>query len=220
MSTWLNQAGFLTYILSIPETSTTDYLEAALKDLDGLVISGGADVAPEAYNEVPIRPEWSGDADRDRYELEAIRLAFESDVPILGICRGHQLINVAFGGSLYQDIETQVGPEILHRDAVTYNKNQHNIVIRKPSLLFDRYGVETGRINSVHHQSIKEVADGFRVEATSTEDQIIESIIWEGEAYVRGVQWHPEFQEVSETELLKTDPLVEEFREAILKRRK
>ncbi len=220
MSTWLNEAGFLTYILSIPATSQVSYLEKAVKDLDGLIISGGADVAPEAYNESPIKPEWSGDSKRDRYELEAIRIAFEYDVPILGICRGHQLLNVAFGGTLYQDIPTQIGEQLVHRDAVRYDENQHDIQIEKSSALFQLYGTTHGRVNSVHHQSIKDVADGFRVEATSQEDQVVESIFWtRGEAFIRGVQWHPEFQLSTQVELLKTQPLIEEFRQAILTRK-
>lgn len=219
MSTWLNNAGFLTYILSIPETNATSYLENVMEDLDGIIISGGADVAPQNYEESPLRPEWSGDAIRDEYELEAIRLAFENDVPVLGICRGHQLLNVAFGGTLYQDIGTQVGTDIQHRDAVGYEKNHHNVVIQKSSTLHDFYGVENGRVNSVHHQSIKDLAEGFRIEARSTEDDIVESILWEGDAFLRGVQWHPEFQNASENELLKTDPLIEEFKQAILKRK-
>lgn len=219
MTTWLNNAGFLTYILSIPETGFTAYLEKVMNDLDGIVISGGADVAPQAYNEMPLRPEWSGDADRDAYELEVIRLAFENDVPVLGICRGHQLLNVAFGGTLYQDIATQTQAKIAHRDAVEYEKNHHDVVIPKASTLHDFYGVEEGRVNSVHHQSVKDLAEGFRVEARSAENNIVESILWEGDAFLRGVQWHPEFQHSHESELLKTEPLIEEFKQAILERK-
>lgn len=192
-------------------TGAAEYAER----LDGLVLQGGDDVAPQNYGEEPLKPEWAGDAVRDEYELALVQEFLKRDKPILGICRGHQLLNVALGGSLYQDINFQVEGSLAHRDAEAYDDNLHDLVFEPGSRLRELYGVGGGRINSVHHQAIKDVAPGLEVEARSAEDGIVEAVRFTGESYAVGVQWHPEFQEPRHGDLLPTEPLMDDFLEAI-----
>ncbi len=186
--------------------------------IDGLVIQGGVDMAPESYGQRPIREEWSGDPVRDGYELDLVQACLERDRPILGICRGHQVLNVALGGSLYQDIATQVEGALNHRDQTLYHENTHKVVLEPGAVLHQLYGVRSALVNSVHHQAIRELGDGLCVEARSSEDGVIEAVRLDGELYAVGVQWHPEFQEPWQRELLATRPLLDDFLAAVAKR--
>lgn len=183
--------------------------------LDGLVLMGGADVWPGNYGEEPMQERWSGDPVRDAYEKKLVRAFVAAGKPVLGICRGLQLINVAFGGSLYQDIKTQRPEALLHRDPVAYDQNMHGLVINPESRLCQLIGGQTeARVNSVHHQAIKELAPDFVVEARCPEDQIIEAIRWQGQGYVAAVQWHPEFHVAGQGTLDDTPILVDFLNEA------
>lgn len=165
--------------------------------LDGLVMHGGADVWPGSYGEEPLQEAWIGDRIRDLYDLALVEAFEQAGKPIFGVCRGLQLINVAFGGTLYQDIETQHGhPQTLrHRDAVTYDQNFHDIEIVPDSRLAQLYpGVRRGRVNSIHHQAVKGLAPGFQIEAWSLPDRVPEAIRRPGHrGYIAATQWHPEF---------------------------
>ncbi len=183
--------------------------------VDGLVLQGGADVAPQSYGEEPLRPEWSGDGMRDDYELALIEAAVEAEVPILGICRGHQILNVAFGGTLYQDIEAQRPGARVHRDGEAYQDHLHQVVLDEGGRWREAFGVAGGWVNSVHHQGIKELAQGMKVEARSIDDELIEAIRWEGSHYVVGVQWHPEFQRRDQGKLLDPQVILRDFKEAV-----
>jgi putative glutamine amidotransferase len=166
--------------------------------LDGLVLQGGADVSPSRYGQQPLRPEWAGDLVRDRYEIELLEGFLARGKPVLGICRGAQLINVAFGGTLYQDITTQVPESFVHRDAVSYDQNFHSVEIVQGTQLSKLYpGVERVRVNSIHHQGIKELSPEFVAEAFSVDDRIIEAIRRKDPAksYIAALQWHPEFHQ-------------------------
>ena len=187
--------------------------------IDGLLLHGGVDVAPESYGEVPIKPEWSGDVARDAYEIALVRSCLERDRPILGICRGQQLLNVALGGTLYQDICTEVEGAIEHRHQERYHENTHRVEFEPGARLRDLYEADAGIVNSVHHQAVRELGDGLRVEARSAQDGIVEALRLKGDRYVAGVQWHPEFQEPHQSELLATKPLLDDFFEAIRSRR-
>ena len=186
--------------------------------IDGLLLQGGVDMAPESYGEEPLNAEWAGDAERDRYELDLIRQCLESDRPILAICRGQQVLNVALGGTLIQDIETQVDGAIAHIDRRRYHENTHAVRFTDNSKLRSLYGVDRGEVNSVHHQAIQKLGTGLNVEARSPQDGIIEAIRLAGDRYAVGVQWHPEFQEPSQSQLLPTKPLLEDFFAAIRRR--
>lgn len=198
-----------------PAVDAADFAEA----IDGLVLQGGADVAPGAYGEEPIQPQWAGDPIRDRYELDLIRECLRRDRPILGICRGHQLLNVALGGELYQDIGTQIDGALNHRDPAVYHEHTHRVVF-EPGAVFRRlYDADEGLVNSVHHQAVKAVGDGMEVEAVSPQDEVIEAVRLQGPEYAVGVQWHPEFQQPQQTHLLPAGPLLQDFVDAVRHRR-
>ena len=181
--------------------------------LDGLVLHGGADVWPGTYGEEPLRPEWTGDRVRDEYEIALVKAFEAAGKPVFGICRGLQLINVAHGGTLYQDIATQKTGSLVHRDAATYDHNFHEVDIvpgtRLESLLRER----RHRINSVHHQGIKDLAPGFAVEAVSPDDGVIEAIRHAGDRWIAAVQWHPEFH-FPRLGVVDDTPLLHDFLEA------
>ena len=121
--------------------------------LDGLVLQGGADVSPRAYGEEPLQPEWSGDPVRDAYELELFHEFLEARRPVLGICRGMQLINVALGGSLWQDLPSQCPGAVAHESA-DYDRNRHAVTFAEASQLARWYGdVTRGEVISIHHQA-------------------------------------------------------------------
>jgi putative glutamine amidotransferase len=181
--------------------------------LDGLVLHGGADVWPGSYGEEPVRPEWSGDRIRDAYEIALVRAFEAAGKPVFGICRGLQLINVAHGGTLYQDIATQKPQALVHRDAAAYDLNFHHVEIVPGSRLEQLLGERRHKINSVHHQGIKDLAPGFAVEAISPDDQVIEAIRHQGRAWVAAVQWHPEFHR-PDLGVVDDTPLLRDFLEA------
>lgn len=178
--------------------------------LDGLILQGGADVSPRAYGEEPLRPEWSGDPVRDAYELELLHEFMEARKPVLGICRGMQLINVALGGSLYQDLPSQQPLPIAHESG-DYDRNIHTVGFAEGGQLSGWFGgLAGGRVVSIHHQGINRLGRDALVEATA-EDGVVEAIRWKGRSFVCGVQWHPEFHQQPEGELLDCAPLLEVF---------
>jgi putative glutamine amidotransferase len=187
--------------------------------LDGLVLQGGSDIAPLSYGEAPIREEWAGDRVRDVYELELFQAFLAAKKPVLGICRGAQLINVAFGGTLYQDIANQLPGSLEHRDGVKYDRNFHSMSMEGDGHLARLYpGCSHATINTIHHQAIKALGQDLSVEARSEPDGIIEAIRWQGPGYVFGVQWHPEFHDPDTPGLLDGSPILDEFLDAARQR--
>jgi len=185
--------------------------------LDGLVLQGGADVAPPSYGEQAQDPEWVGDSVRDRYEIELLEAFVGKGKPVLGICRGCQLINVAFGGSLYQDIGAMIPQAQTHRDTSKYEQHYHGVRFVPESRLAKLYpGQPEATINTIHHQAVKKLGRGLLVEATSTPDNLVEAIRWRGPSYVLGVQWHPEFMHGTPRAEGHLDgtPILNEFLEA------
>ncbi|VWD58395.1 peptidase C26 [Burkholderia lata] len=181
------------------------------KHLDGLLLQGGADVSPQTYAASDVRPEWPGDRVRDMYELELLHEFVESGKPVLGVCRGCQLINVAFGGSLYQDIATDVPTANAH---VSEHYDQHRHAIRFPdsSTLASMFpGRSEAIVNSIHHQAIRDLGRDLNIEAVSAGDGIIEGIRHRRSPFVVGVQWHPEFHRAGGSELLDCTPLLDAF---------
>lgn len=187
--------------------------------LDGLVLQGGADISPQCYNEEALHPDWAGDRLRDAYEMELLHEFMEAERPVLGICRGAQLINVALGGTLYQDIATQYDMPAIHVHA-DYDKHIHPIEWDPLSSLTRLYPGQTGGgVVSIHHQAIKALGKGLKIEARSVADGLVEAIRLEGKPYVFGVQWHPEFHPPGNPLLLDCTPILDEFLTAARGRR-
>ncbi len=198
---WIGARGALVFLLPVSDRAA-DYAQA----LDGLLLQGGADISPRAYGEEPQKPEWAGDEMRDRYEIDLVRAFATAGKPVLGICRGAQLINVALGGSLHQDVPA-------HRSD-DYDLHAHDVRLEPGCGLARLYG-ETGprRVVSIHHQAIKRLGRGLRVEARSEPDGLVEAIRGEGPNYVCAVQWHPEFHGGRQG-FLDGGPLLDEFLQA------
>jgi putative glutamine amidotransferase len=201
-----------------PATKVSHYVNA----LDGLLLQGGEDMSPQSYREQPINPRWSGDEVRDRYEIELFHEFVTQGKPVFGICRGHQLINVALGGTLYQDIPTQCeNKSVQHRNAEAYDKCFHEVRILPDTWLSRIYpDITTRRVNTIHHQAIKTLGEGLVAEAMSDPDGIVEAIRWEGHCFVVGVQWHPEFMDPKDPSLIPSAPLLKAFLDACEQRKK
>ena len=165
------------------------YIKALVEKLDGVLLTGGKDVNPLIYNEQPHVLCKQTMMERDRYEAIVLKYAHERKIPVLGICRGCQFINVYFGGSLYQDNSLCDSNTIDHNQKEAYHCPSHSINVREGSFLYDIFG-EVGLVNSFHHQSIKRVAKGFKKIAISNDGIIegIEGIRWP----IVGLQFHPE----------------------------
>ena len=201
---WLQSRDALLFVLPLSERSR-EYAQA----LDGLVLQGGADISPLAYGEEPLRPEWAGDRLRDQFEISLVKAFAAAGKPVLGICRGAQLVNVALGGSLHQDIPA-------HR-AEGYDQHTHEVRLEPGSGLAKLYG-ELGprRVVSIHHQAIKRLAPGLKVEARA-DDGVVEAIRGTGPGYLCAVQWHPEFH-AGRQGFLDGGPLLDEFLRAAASR--
>ncbi|MEK7769294.1 MAG: gamma-glutamyl-gamma-aminobutyrate hydrolase family protein, partial [Pseudomonadota bacterium] len=153
------------------------------------------------------------------YEIDLFRECVVQGKPVLGLCRGLQLINVALGGSLHQDIATDYPDAIPHVDQVLYDRHRHAIHIETNSGLARLYGGKPEHlVSSIHHQAIKQLGRDLMVEAVSASDGIIEAIRMRGECYVTGFQWHPEFH-ADTTGLLDSGPILDDFLAAARKQR-
>lgn len=181
------------------------------KHLDGLLLQGGADVSPQTYAASDMRPEWPGDRVRDMYELELLYEFIESGKPVLGICRGCQLINVAFGGTLYQDIATEVPTAGVHVSEF-YDQHRHSVRFPDGSTLASMFpGRREAVVNSIHHQAVRTLGRDLNIEAVSANDGLIEAVRYRRAPFVVGVQWHPEFHRAGGAELLDCTPLLDTF---------
>jgi putative glutamine amidotransferase len=180
--------------------------------LDGLVLMGGADMWPGHYGEEPMQPHWAGDRIRDEYETALARAFIARAKPVFGVCRGLQVLNVAFGGTLLQDISALKPGALAHRNADLYDKNFHAVEFVPGTRLAQLYpGISRVVANSVHHQGIKKLAPEFIVEAHCPDDQVIEAVRWRGPSYVAAVQWHPEFHDVAAGDVIDDAPILQDF---------
>lgn len=172
----------------LPEEVLAEILEA----MDGLLLSGGPDVDPAHFGEEPLQGMGRIDPARDATELFLARLALEAAMPILGICRGAQVLNIAAGGDIFQDLPSQVEGVLKHVQQPTpMSHPTHGIRIEPGSLLALVTGRESLRVNTWHHQAVRRVAPGFAVSATAA-DGVIEAIEKPGADFVLGLQFHPE----------------------------
>ena len=183
------QAGGIPVI--IPPYDDTHLLAQTLDQLDGILLTGGGDINPLYLGEEPIRELHGINPRRDRQELLLTRLAADRQLPILGICRGVQVMNAAFDGALYQDIHVQMeGIRIKHSQDLDRSHASHTVQIEPGTLLHNLFKSETLAVNSFHHQAAKDMGEGMRATAFS-DDGIVEAIEHES-LPIWAVQFHPE----------------------------
>ena len=178
----------------IPPYEQTDILADQLDGLDGIIFSGGGDINPLYLGEEPVRELHGVTPVRDAQELLLARLAYDRQIPMLGICKGIQIIAAALGGQLYQDINTQVeGISVKHSQDLDRGTASHTVTIAPNTLLYSIFAESKGclHVNSFHHQAVKQVPEGFKVSAISP-DGVIEAIESTTFKSIIGVQWHPE----------------------------
>jgi membrane dipeptidase len=175
----------------IPAVTNAQTLRDILSRLDGIILTGGEDVNPLWYNEQPRQQLGTVDPVRDMNEMKIIRIATERNIPILGICRGLQILNVALGGTLYQDIPSQKPNAIKHVQSLPGPQPSHSVTITKGSVLESILGKNSLTVNSFHHQGVKSIAPGMRIVAYAS-DSIPEAFEGWPNRPVMGVQWHPE----------------------------
>lgn len=197
----VEQAGGIPLLIPLSKQDST--LEATIEHLDALLLSGGGDMASSYYHEEAISELGDVDASRDHYDWILMTLAVRYQLPILGICRGMQGLNVLFGGSLFQDIYAQNNQTLLtHSQLEPREQTTHSVTITKNSKLAKILGTDTLEVNTFHHQAVKAVAPNFIQTATSP-DGICEAI--ESEFYpIIGVQWHPENLAIADIEAHKS----------------
>lgn len=178
--------------LIIPPFKGKEQVESLLDRLDAIIFTGGGDFDPSLLGEEPHKALGSFNSVRDEFELGLLKLALDKQLPILGICRGIQLINLGMGGSLYQDIYSQhLSQCINHSQSTERSETSHYVEVVPDTLLRSLFDKEKLPVNSFHHQAIKELAEGLKVGALSS-DGIIEAVESDQDKAILGVQWHPE----------------------------
>ena len=178
----------------IPLVRDTTVLRAAFDRIDGLLLAGGADVDPKYYGEEPHQNLGKVNAEQDRVELQLIEWAREINMPVFAICRGLQILNVAYGGTLYQDIPSQYTTNVNHSES--FHRDERDLMVHQLQLAGDSkiaqfIGEEDFPINTLHHQAIKDLAPSLRATGWS-DDGLIEAIEDPSKPWVVGVQCHPE----------------------------
>ena len=171
-------------------------IEAQTAGIHGLLLTGGTDIDPARYGEAPHPSLANVDTARDEFEVAVVNAARERKLPVFGICRGLQLVNVALGGTLIQDIPSELPGSLEHSVPTPQNAVAHEVWVTKGSLLYSLMQEQLAEgdacdVNSRHHQAIKRLASGFEVTATAP-DGVIEAIECSRGTFCLGVQWHPE----------------------------
>ncbi|MGI6725090.1 MAG: gamma-glutamyl-gamma-aminobutyrate hydrolase family protein [Christensenellales bacterium] len=187
------RAGALPLILPmIPEDDPQydAFLDKIIDTVDGLVFTGGPDIDPVLYNEAQLPVCHSPVSERDRIDMALIRKALSARKPFLGICRGLQVCNVALGGTLYQDVQSQIPQSGQHE--MSGHTLAHQVDIVEGTLLNGLVKTDCLPVNSRHHQAVKQLADGLIISARSSEDGVVEAIEFEDGRPALCLQWHPE----------------------------
>lgn len=190
----------------IPLTDDKSVLREIFDSLDGLLIPGGEDVHPRFYGELPHPKLGTTSELRDSVEIQLIRWAYETNLPVLGVCRGIQIINVALGGTLYQDLSAQKHDELGHSvpdSASMWEAGAHDMSIREDSKLARVLGTKSIEVNSVHHQAVKDLAPGL-ISTAEAGDGTVEALEAPGKNFFLALQCHPEmlWQKATDTEWL------------------
>lgn len=185
----------------IPLDVNDEVLRGIYERLDGVLLPGGGDIRPSIYGQDAHPTTYNIIDSRDHVELQVAKWAYEADTPLFGICRGHQVMNVAFGGTLVQDIPTQIGAEINHDNSVPRSAHAHTVRIDPNSHLAQILGGTQFSVNSLHHQSVEQIAPGARLTALAP-DEVVEGLEMPDKTFVLSVQWHPE-------DLYRDDPAMQ-----------
>lgn len=186
----IEAAGAIPIVL--PNLKKIEDVDQILKRVDGLFFTGGEDISPLLYDEEPRKSTIDISYERDRMEMALFKAAYKKELPILGICRGLQMINISLGGSLYQDIPSQVEDSHGHLSTYDIKGGYHRIEVFEDTLLFDIFKEKKLAVNSQHHQCIKDLGLGLKINSRSSDGVIegIESIL--DKSFLLGVQFHPE----------------------------
>lgn len=185
---------------------------------DGLILQGGADVSPTYYGQTALHEDWAGDRIDDAYDMALTDAFLEHGKPIFGICRGMQLLNVSFGGSLYQDVASQ----ILHtkpHGTQAGKHHTHSVSLIGNTPMHGWFESCEGLVVSSHHQAVCNLGDRMQIQGLS-DDGIVEALYWSGPSFVAGVQWHPEYHDVhAGKSMLCSQALMAPFQDAVCKRK-
>jgi putative glutamine amidotransferase len=197
-------------VLELP-VDAADFAER----LDGLVLQGGADIHPSCYGREPAGPMHATDLVRDLFELDLLRAFIAAGKPVLGICRGMQLINVALGGTLHQDLVSSGAAHDPHDHPTAEEDYRHGLELVPQGWLCGLYdGRLRAQVNSIHHQGVERLGDGLAIEARAP-DGVVEAIRSHQHPFLVGVQWHPEFHDARFPDLLSSEPLMLAFLAAV-----
>ena len=177
--------------LMMPLTLDSAVLEYFLTTCDGFIIPGGQDVAPGVYDEEKLECCGVNIPERDEMDACILKEAIRRDKPVLGICRGHQLMNAVLGGSLYQDLPSQFGETVCHRMTPPYDAAAHEVDILPGTPLAELLSMEKLGVNSRHHQAIRDLAPGLKPMAVAA-DGLVEAVYLPDARFIWGLQWHPE----------------------------
>ena len=180
-------------VLLPPDPALLARPQELLELLDGLLLAGGADIDPGAYGQAVHAETQDSVPERDAFEIALTRGAIERDLPVLGICRGMQLINVALGGTLTQHLPEHLRGEEVHRKVIgSFDGSEHRVEVFADTLARRVIGDGSHPTKSHHHQGVDRVGEGLRVSARAVEDGLVEAIELPDRSFVLGVQWHPE----------------------------
>ncbi|HTZ85161.1 MAG TPA: gamma-glutamyl-gamma-aminobutyrate hydrolase family protein [Solirubrobacteraceae bacterium] len=186
------RAGGLPVLLP-PDPQSVEEPEETIALLDGLLLAGGADIDPASYGQEPHAETQDSVPERDVFEIALTRAAIERDLPVLGICRGMQLINVALGGTLNQHLPEHLAHEEHRRVIGTFDGSDHDVEVLDGTLAAGVIGAGPHATKSHHHQGVERLGEGLRVSARSAlGDDLIEAVELPRRSFVLGVQWHPE----------------------------
>jgi putative glutamine amidotransferase len=192
----VQRAGALALML-VPDELLIENPDEVLDLLDGLMLAGGADIDPASYGQQPHPETVDTVPERDRFEIALARAAIDRDMPVFGICRGMQLINVAYGGTLLQHLPERFGHHEHLKAVGTFDGADHDVELVEGSLAARAAGETHHATKSHHHQGVDRLGEGLQISGCSSMDGLPEAIEMPGRRFVLGVQWHPEADEAS-----------------------
>lgn len=178
--------------IMLPITNNDVIIDKYLEMVDGILFTGGNDINPLIFGEEPIKGLGDLEYDRDEFEVRLYKRAAEKNMPMLGICRGMQLMNVAAGGTVYQDIYNQRPDTNSHNPKFTFEGNEyHSVLLNDDTKIYEIFKINDIKTNSYHHQAVKDIAEGYKATAFA-KDGIVECIESTNLNFAVGIQWHPE----------------------------